>query len=241
MCHPWISRHSHKQKVSMYRFRGSHSSSEDWRHDCVGLSLLCPRHLIRETPAWISGCWQADSVWCVALRLDMQSPQLPGEHYALCWWGRQSNGSHFQQKQEVRIGGFLLPGPFFPPSPTRSQTETMCVLTPWTSAYSRPGCSVGKWCGLPNNMWFQETFSPSFSSLLFESLLCITPQGSLGEVVSDSSMCPDSRDIPPPSSSFQSRLSTRWMWLGKYSSLSPGPQVISCCHGLTSSRLRKMA
>lgn len=50
------------------------------------------------------------------------------------------------------------------------------------------------------------------------------------------------RHSPPPRS-FHSRLGTRWMWLGKYSSLSPGPKVISwysSCHKLTRSRLRKM-
>lgn len=142
---------------------------------------LCSHQLIRETPAWVSGCWQADSAWWGALRMNMLSPRLPGEHCALCWWARRALRSRFQQKQEVRIGGFLLPGPFFPPGPTWSQTQTMCVLTLWTSAYSRPGWPVGKCCGLLNNVWSQETFSPSLLPLLFESPLCITPLGSLGE------------------------------------------------------------
>lgn len=113
--------------------------------------------------------------------MNMPSPRLPGEHCSLCWWGRRAHRSRFQQKQEVRIGRFLLPGPFFPPGPTQSQTQTMCVLTLWTSAYSQLGWLVGKCCGLLNNMWSQETFSPSLVPLLFESLLCVTPLGSLGE------------------------------------------------------------
>lgn len=127
---------------------------------------------------------------------------------------------------------------------TLSQTQTMCVLTLRTSTYSRPGWPVGKCCGRLNNMWSQETFGPSLLPLLFESLLCITPLGSLGEsgkwFLSVSGL---QRHSPPPRS-FHSRLGTRWMWLGKYSSLSPGPKVISwysSCHWLTRSRLRKMA
>lgn len=171
-------------------------------------------------------------------------PLLPGEHCTLCWWARRALRSRFQQKQEVRIGGFLLPGPFFPPGPTQSQTQTMCVLTLWTSAYNRPGWLVGKCCGRLNNMRSQETFSPSLLPLLFESLLCVTPLRSLGEsgkwFLSVSGL---QRHSPPPWS-FHWRLGTRWMWLGKYSSLSPGPKVISwysSCHWLTRSRLRKMA
>lgn len=102
-----------------------------------GIVFALFRHLIRgNTPARISGCWQPDLVWWVALRMNMPSPRLLREHCALCWWWWQARRSSFQQKQEVRIGGFLLPGPFFPPGTTPGQTETMCVLTPWTSAYS---------------------------------------------------------------------------------------------------------
>lgn len=127
-----------------------------------GIVFALFRHLVRgNTPARISGCWQPDLVWWVALRMNMPSPRLLREHCALCWWWWQARRSSFQQKQEVRIGGFLLPGPFFPPGTTPGQTETMCVLTPWTSAYSQPGCPAGKWCGLSNNMWSQEAFSPS--------------------------------------------------------------------------------
>ncbi len=88
-------------------------------------------------------------------------------------------------------------------------------------------------------------FSPYFSPLLFESLLCIAPLGSLGETgkwfLSVSGL---HRHSPPAPWSFRWGLGTRWMWLGKYSSLSPGPKVISwysSCHRLTRSRLRKMA
>lgn len=202
---------------------------------------LCSPKLIKGNR--VSGCWQADTMWWRTPWMNMPSPWLPGEHCALCWWERQAHRSRFQQKQEVRIGGFLLPGPFFPPGPTQSQTQTMCVLTLWTSAYNQPGWLVGKCCGLLNNMWSQETFSPSLLPLLFESPLCVTLLGSLGgsgkRFLTVSGL---QRHTPP--SRFHSRLGTRWMWLGKYSSLSPGPKVISwysSCHGLTRSRLRKMA
>lgn len=190
-------------------------------------------------------------MWWGVLCMNTLSVWLLGEHCALCWWARRALRSPFQQKQEVRIGGFLLPGPFFPPSFTQSQTQTMCALTPWTSAYSWPAWLVGKHCGCQINMWSQETFRPLLLPLLFESLLCITPLGSLGKVVSDSSLCLASKDSPPPPpnpaalpQSFHSTLGTRWMWLEKYSSVSPGPKVISwysSCHWLTRSRLRKMA
>lgn len=179
-------------------------AQEDRQPDWMGLSLLPHWSLGKRQP---SGCWQADLVWWGVPCVNMLSPRLPGEHCALCWWARRALGSPFQQKQEVRIGGFLLPGPFFPPSPTQSQTQTMCARTLWTSAYSRPGWLVGKYCGRLNNMWSQETFSPSLLPLLFESLLCITPLGSLGKVVSDSSLCLVSKDPPPrPSSELSFRV-----------------------------------
>lgn len=147
-------------------------------------------------------CWKPDSLWCAAQSSDMPFPWLSGEHCALCWWGRQANGSRFQQKQEVRIGGFLLPGLLFPPTATWTQTKTMCALTLLISSYSRPGCPAGRRDGLPNNIWFQETFTPSLLPLLFESPFCAALLVLLGEAVSDSSLCQASRDAALPSEAF---------------------------------------
>lgn len=148
------------------------SIQNNCKADCTGLSLLRPNHLIRKTPAWILGCWQAVSVWCVLpLALTRHSPGCQGEHCALCWWGRQANGSHFQQKQEVRIGGFLLPGPllsFKSYMEPNSNHVCSCPVDLWAQPSWLPGWLVGKGYGLPNNIWFQETFFPSFFPLLFE-------------------------------------------------------------------------
>lgn len=92
--------------------------------------------------------------------------------------------------------------------------------------------------------------TPSLAQLLLESLMCISPGLCLGAVVggrveSDSflSLVPAPLLIHALPKSFHSTFTARWMWLGKYSSVSPGPWVISWhsgCHRLTSSRLRKM-
>lgn len=68
--------------------------------------------------------------------------------------------------------------------------------------------------------------------------------GPMGKVVSDSSLCPVYIETPLLFLCFHWRLGARWMWLGKYSSLSSRLKVISwysSCHGLTRSRLEKMA
>lgn len=73
------------------------------------------------------------------------------EHCALCWWGRRARRSSFQQKQEVRIGGFLLPGPFFPPETyTELNSKHVCShpVDVHTQPARLPGRLVGKWCGL---------------------------------------------------------------------------------------------
>lgn len=208
-----------------------------------GIVFAVSPRLIRETPAWVSGCWQADSMWWGALRMNMQSPRLLGEHCALCSWGRWARRSRFQQKQEVRIGGFLLPGPSFLPFLHEAKLKP-CVFAPCGPPHT--ACSTG-WLAsavvLLTTWDLRKHFSPSLLPLLFEAHLSVSLSGSLEARGKRFLYMSGLQRHTPPCSGFHSRLGTRWMWLGKYSSLSQGPKVISCyssCHGLTRSRLRKM-
>lgn len=99
--------------------------------------------------------------------------------------------------------------PLFPPGPTWSQTQTMCVLTLWTSTYCLPGCLVGKCSSLFNNIWSQETFSPSLLPLLFESPLFVSLLGSVGESGKWFLSLSGLHRHTPPSWSLRSKLGTR--------------------------------
>lgn len=114
-----------------------------------------------------------------------------------------------------------------------------CVLLPcWSLRTTGP---AGRRYGLPNNIWFQEAFTPSLLPLLFESPFCAALLVSLGGSNKWFLSVLGLQRCSPPLWSFQSRLGARWMWLGKYSSVSPDSRVISCCHRLTRSRLRKIS
>lgn len=114
---------------------------------------------------------------------------------------------------------------------------------------ARPGL-VRKCCGPLYNMWSQEAFNPSPRTIvtwipLVYNATVVSGGWSRKWFLSVSGP----RGVPAPPliralpQSFHSTFAARWMWLGKYSSVSPGPKVVSwhsSCHRLTRNRLREM-
>lgn len=127
-----------------------------------GIVFALFRHLIRgNTPARISGCWQPDLVWWVALRMNMPSPRLLREHCALCWWWWQAADHLSSRSRKWELEGSCYQAPSFLPVLHQAKLKP-CVFSPRGPPHTaQPGCPAGKWCGLSNNMWSQEAFSPS--------------------------------------------------------------------------------
>lgn len=155
-------------------------AQEDWPHDRTGLSLF-PLSLLGETPAWVSGCWQAD-FGVMGCPVDEHAiPSAAG--WTLCSVLMGTTGTRITFPAEAGSENWRVPlTPSFLPVLHRAKLKP-CVFSPCGPPHTAglAGWLVGKCCGLLNNMWSQETFSPSLLPLLFESPFCVTPLGSLGE------------------------------------------------------------
>lgn len=173
------------------------------RHRRIGGMIvwdcLCSSWVIRETPAF----WLLTG-WCgVMPRVWTCNPLGCRVNTMLSVDGHDRHSNHLSSRsRKWELEGSCYPAPSFLPVLHRAKLKP-CVLSPCgPSTCSLTGWRVGKCCGRLNNMWSQETFSPSLLPLLFESLLCITPLGSLGKVVSDSFLCLVSKDTALPLSPF---------------------------------------
>lgn len=187
-----------------------------------------------------SECWQADIGWCGGMCLNVLPLLPPGQHSVLM----ATIGTRIRFPAEAGSENWRVPAPrpLFPPGHTWTQTQTMCVLTLWTST-CLTGWLLGKRLSL-----FLTTFDRRKHSVPPSCHCYLSPPVFVGLFVSVGKtgkwflFLSSLHGHTPPCQSFRSKLARRSMWLGKYSSLSPGPKVISwysSCHRLTRSRLEE--
>lgn len=208
----------------------------------------CLRSLGTRQPGW---CWQADSVgWRVPFipppACEHAIPSAAGANSALSVDGQDGCSDCLSSRsRKWELEGSCYQAPSFLPVLHGAKPKPCVCLSPHS-----PARLVRKCCGHLNNMWSQEAFNPSPRTIvtwipLVYNATVVSGGGSRKWFLSVSGP----RGVPTPPliralpQSFHSTFAARWMWLGKYSSVSPGPKVISwhsSCHRLTRNRLREM-
>lgn len=173
------------------------------------------------------------------------SPRLPGQTVRSVLMGRTGTRIAFpaeagSKNWKVPVTRPLLSSWFY----TVANQNHVCSFHP----AAQPGTSTSAavaWTTCDR----RKRSTPSLAQLLLESLMCISPGLSLGavgggRVESDSFLSP----VPAPllvhalPKSFDSTFTARWMWLGKYSRVSPGLRVISWhsgCHRFNREQIKR--
>lgn len=146
----------------MTQLTGSCVSQETWRHDWMGLSLLCSAISLGEIHQ--PGFQGADSlIWCDGLPCAWTCHPLGCcVNTVLCVDGDGRRADHLSSRsRKWELEGSCYQAPSFLPVLHQAKLKP-CVFSPRGPPHTaQPGCPAGKWCGLSNNMWSQEAFSPS--------------------------------------------------------------------------------